>query len=73
MTGEAILEAERLSLREITADDCDDLLEIWGDPEPMRFFQRTLDRQSLREWIERNQMCALFDCLRSLGLAKLWT
>jgi RimJ/RimL family protein N-acetyltransferase len=55
MMGRAILETERLSLREITPDDFDDLLEIWGGPEPMRFFQRTLDRQSMREWIERHQ------------------
>ena len=50
-----ILETERLSLREITADDLDDLLEIWGDPEAMRFFPCTLDHQAMREWIERNQ------------------
>jgi RimJ/RimL family protein N-acetyltransferase len=50
-----ILETERLSLREITTDDLDDLLEIWGDPEIMRLFPNTLDRQAMREWIERNQ------------------
>src|SRR5262245_10412682 len=55
MMGGIILETERLSLREITADDLDDLLEIWGDPEAMRFFPRTLDHQAMREWIERNQ------------------
>jgi hypothetical protein len=53
--GGIILETERLSLREITEDDLDDLLEIWGDPETMRFFPRTLDSQAMREWIERNQ------------------
>ena len=50
-----ILETERLSLREITTDDFDDLLEIWSDPEAMRLFPRTLDDQAMREWIERNQ------------------
>jgi ribosomal-protein-alanine N-acetyltransferase len=55
MMGGIILETERLSLREITADDLDDLLEIWGDPETMRFFPRTLDSQAMREWVERNQ------------------
>jgi len=55
MMGGIILETERLSLREITADDLDDLLEIWGDPEAMRLFPRTLDHQAMREWIERNQ------------------
>ena len=50
-----ILETERLSLREITEDDLDDLLEIWGDPETMRFFPSTLDRQATRDLIERNR------------------
>jgi|SRR5262245_38948176 len=49
MVGGIILESERLLLREITADDLDDLLEIWGDPEAMRFFPRTLDRQAMGE------------------------
>jgi RimJ/RimL family protein N-acetyltransferase len=55
MMGGIILETERLSLREIAEDDLDDLLEIWGDPEAMRFFPRTLDSQAMRAWIERNQ------------------
>lgn len=50
-----ILETERLILREITADDLDDLLEIWGDSEAMRLFPRAFDHQAMREWIERNQ------------------
>ncbi|MCI0388322.1 MAG: GNAT family N-acetyltransferase [Acidobacteria bacterium] len=50
-----ILETERLSLREITSDDFNDLLEIWADPEAMRLFPRTLDHQAMGEWIERNQ------------------
>ena len=50
-----ILETERLRLREITPDDLDDLHEIWGDSEAMRFFPRTLDRMAMGEWIERNQ------------------
>lgn len=53
--SKVILETERLILREITADDFDDLLEIWSDQEAMRFFPRTLDRQAMVEWIERNQ------------------
>jgi ribosomal-protein-alanine N-acetyltransferase len=55
MMGGIIWETERLCLREITADDLDDLLEIWGDPETMRFFPHTLDSQAMREWIERNR------------------
>jgi [ribosomal protein S5]-alanine N-acetyltransferase len=53
--GRIILETERLSLREITSDDLDDLLEIWGDPEAMRHFPRVLDRQAMLEWVGRNQ------------------
>jgi [ribosomal protein S5]-alanine N-acetyltransferase len=53
--GRIIIETERLDLREITQDDLDELLEIWGDPEAMRFFPRTLDRQAMNEWIDRNQ------------------
>ncbi len=53
--NQIILKTERLSLREITMDDFDDLFEIWSDPEAMRLFPRTLDRQAMREWIERNQ------------------
>src|SRR5262249_39935305 len=54
--GRMILETARLSLREIKEDDLDDLLEIWADPEAMRFFPSTLDHQAMREWIERNQI-----------------
>jgi len=49
-----VLETERLFLREITADDFDDLLAIWSDAETMRFYPATLDDQGMREWIERN-------------------
>lgn len=49
-----ILETERLLLRRITHDDLDDLLQIWGDPETMLLFPRTLNRQEMSEWIERN-------------------
>lgn len=49
-----LLETERLFLREITEDDPDDLLEIWGDPEAMRLFPQTLNRDQMKAWIERN-------------------
>ena len=49
-----ILETERLILRQIAHDDLDDLLQIWGDAETLRFFPKTLDRQEMTEWIERN-------------------
>lgn len=49
-----ILETERLLLREITHDDCDELLQIWGDAEAMRLFPKVLNRQEMIEWIDRN-------------------
>src|SRR5689334_1516844 len=49
-----ILETERLILRQIAHDDLDDLLQIWGDAETLRFFPKTLDRQEMTGWIERN-------------------
>lgn len=49
-----ILETERLVLREITPDDCDELLQIWGDAEAMHLFPKTLNRQEMIEWIDRN-------------------
>lgn len=52
--NKTILESERLLLREITHDDCDDLLQIWGDVEAMRLFPKTLDRQEMADWIDRN-------------------
>lgn len=52
--NKAILETERLLLREITHDDCDDLLQIWGDAEAMRLFPKTLNRQEMADWVDRN-------------------
>jgi [ribosomal protein S5]-alanine N-acetyltransferase len=49
-----ILETERLLLREITAEDFDALFAIWSDAETMRFYPRTLDREGMQEWMERN-------------------
>ncbi|MFN0085818.1 MAG: GNAT family N-acetyltransferase [Blastocatellia bacterium] len=53
--SDTIIETERLRMREITMEDLDDLLAIWGDPEAMRLFPQTLDRDGMRAWIERNQ------------------
>lgn len=59
MTGQGhmqnpVLESARLLLREITMDDLDNLLRIWGDPEAMRYFPHILDRPAMQEWITRN-------------------
>ena len=52
--SKTILETDRLILRQITHDDLDDLIQIWGDGETLRFFPKTLDRQEMTEWIDRN-------------------
>jgi RimJ/RimL family protein N-acetyltransferase len=49
-----VLESTRMVLREITMDDLDDLLQIWGDPEAMRYFPHILDRPAMQEWINLN-------------------
>jgi [ribosomal protein S5]-alanine N-acetyltransferase len=50
-----VIETERLVLRELSLTDADDLLEIWGDERAMRLFPKTLNREELQGWIERNQ------------------
>jgi ribosomal-protein-alanine N-acetyltransferase len=52
--SKTILETERLILREINHEDLEDLLQIWGDEEAMRLFPKTLDREEMAAWIDRN-------------------
>jgi RimJ/RimL family protein N-acetyltransferase len=47
-----ILTTERLLLRELTMDDVDGLLDIFGDPIAMAFYRSTRDREQTAEWIE---------------------
>lgn len=46
------LTTERLILRPLTLDDTDALLAVWGDPEAMRFYPSTLNREQMQERIE---------------------
>jgi len=50
-----ILETARLALRELTPHDVDNLLQIFGDPEAMRYFPATQTAAETRAWIERNR------------------
>ncbi len=50
----AILETDRLRLREFTLDDLDDLAAMVADEEQMRFYPATRSREEARAWIERN-------------------
>ena len=50
-----IIETDRLRLREMTADDADHLMEIFGDPIAMRYYPSTLPREVALKWIEWNR------------------
>lgn len=50
--GPAVLETERLRLREMTRDDLDFLTALMGDPEVMRFYPRTYSRSDAEMWLE---------------------
>jgi RimJ/RimL family protein N-acetyltransferase len=49
-----VLETERLSLRTMTLNDVDNLLQIFSDPVAMRHYPSTIDRAGAVEWVERN-------------------
>jgi [ribosomal protein S5]-alanine N-acetyltransferase len=49
-----ILETPRLFLRTMSLDDLDFLAEMYADPEVMRYYPKTLDRDEAQTWIEKN-------------------
>jgi [ribosomal protein S5]-alanine N-acetyltransferase len=49
-----VLETKRLTLREMTLNDVDNLLTVLSDPEAMEFYPQPFDRQMTQTWIERN-------------------
>ncbi|MFN8516781.1 MAG: GNAT family N-acetyltransferase [Thermomicrobiales bacterium] len=49
-----VLETPRLHLRQVTHDDTDNLLGIFSDPQAMRYYPSTKDRQQTAAWIEWN-------------------
>lgn len=53
--GKLILETERLVLREFVPEDADALARVLSDPEAMRHYPITFDREAVEEWIARNQ------------------
>lgn len=52
MTAGVQIETERLTLREITTDDSDLILDLFCDPQTMESYRGTLTPQVTREWIE---------------------
>ena len=47
-----VFETERLVLRHMVADDLDALLAVLGDPEAMKYYPSTFDRDGVARWIE---------------------
>jgi ribosomal-protein-alanine N-acetyltransferase len=50
-----LLETARLRLRHFGPDDLDDLFEILGDPETMRYYPEPYSRDGTLGWIEDNR------------------
>jgi RimJ/RimL family protein N-acetyltransferase len=50
-----ILETPRLILRELVAEDVDDLARVLSDSETMRYYPAPCDRGGVEQWIERNR------------------
>jgi RimJ/RimL family protein N-acetyltransferase len=46
-----IFETDRLILRELTRNDTDDLFKFFSDPEAMRYFPGTKNRNEIEEWL----------------------
>ena len=51
----AVLETERLALRELLPSDLDFVAAMLGDPETMRFYPRAYTREQSAEWIDRQR------------------
>jgi ribosomal-protein-alanine N-acetyltransferase len=49
-----VIETERIILRQLTMDDMDNLLEIFSDPEAMRYYPSTKNEEETIKWIEWN-------------------
>lgn len=50
-----ILEMRRLVIREMKTDDHNALYAILGDPDVMKYYPCTFDKERVRGWIERNR------------------
>lgn len=51
----AVIETERLLLREFVPEDVDALASVISDAETMRFYLKPYDRAGVESWIERNR------------------
>ncbi|SCA63901.1 hypothetical protein SCG7109_BM_00050 [Chlamydiales bacterium SCGC AG-110-M15] len=48
-----VLETERMVLRELNMGDVDNLQRILADPEAMRYYPGTMNKEETKEWIQR--------------------
>ncbi|WP_029135907.1 GNAT family N-acetyltransferase [Nakamurella lactea] len=51
----SIVTTDRLTLREMTPSDLDDMAALLGDEQVMRYYPRTKTRDEARRWIEWNR------------------
>jgi RimJ/RimL family protein N-acetyltransferase len=52
---EAVMETERLLLRKLKPQDLDSLVDVYGDPLAMRYFEKVYTRDEIRErFLNRN-------------------
>lgn len=51
---EAVIQTERLYLREMTHEDFNALFRVLGDSDIMRHYPHTFDAERVNHWIERN-------------------
>jgi RimJ/RimL family protein N-acetyltransferase len=49
-----VIETDRMTLRQMSMHDVDDLLGIFADPEAMRYYPSTKDISDTRRWIQWN-------------------
>ena len=50
-----VIETERMRLRKLTPQDLDSLVEIYGDPQAMRYFEKVFTRDEILErFLNRN-------------------
>jgi RimJ/RimL family protein N-acetyltransferase len=55
MAGMAVLTTERLVLREMTGADLDNIADLFGDEEVMRYYPQPMTREEAHAWVAWNQ------------------
>lgn len=54
MNKKIVIETDRLFLREMVEEDTSNLMELFSDPEAMRFFPGVKSEDEVNEWINKN-------------------